>query len=125
MGYRNFIRKSKKGSFTVEAALIMPMILGVTVLFLYGAMYAHDRCVIEYACEVGAQKAVYEDDPGTMAVEKADSVLNEQLILSWDSNISVHEDENTVEVRIDAATTLFNRIFSHNAKAFKHFCPKY
>ena len=29
----------QKGSFTVEAALIMPVILGVIVLFIYAALF--------------------------------------------------------------------------------------
>ncbi|MBO4904703.1 MAG: pilus assembly protein [Lachnospiraceae bacterium] len=36
------------GSFTVEAALIMPLILGVIVLFIYICLHCYDRCVTEY-----------------------------------------------------------------------------
>ncbi len=104
-----------KGSFTIEAALIIPMILGVIVLFIYLSMYAHDRCVLEYAAVSGA-------DAGVPAGEQ---ILSKQLILDWDTNISAYTDEDIITVKIEAVTPLTGSAYVHEASAYKHFRPNY
>ena len=54
------IYEKVKGSFTVEAALIMPVILGVIVLSDYISMFAYDRCVIEYVCQSVCADAAFD-----------------------------------------------------------------
>lgn len=113
-----------KGSFTVEAALIMPMILGIIVLFVYIAMFAHDRCALEYICQGACAMAVYEPECET-AARNAASELSDRLILDWDTDIDVKEEEDLLILRIEARVPLFDRVFTHTAKAYKHFYPKY
>ena len=42
------LRVKFPGSYTVEMSLIMPLVLGVTVLVIYAAMYSHDLVVRDY-----------------------------------------------------------------------------
>ena len=115
-----------RGSFTVEAALIMPVILGVIVFFIYIGMFTLDRCSIEYICQSVSCAAVYETgDRITMAEEMAARELNRMLILDWDTDVEIREDETTLTVRIEAATSMFPGSFTHTGRSFKHFYPKY
>ena len=47
-------KKNFKGSYTIEAALIMPMILSVLVLLIYWAFYLHDRAILSSAAYTAA-----------------------------------------------------------------------
>lgn len=114
-----------KGSFTVEAALIMPMILGVIVLFIYIAMFAHDRCALEYICQSACAGAVYEPECSKAAHRTADLRLENALILEWDTEVEVTEEGDLLILTVKARVPLFDRVFTHTAKAYKHFYPKY
>lgn len=104
----------------------MPMILGVIVLFLYIAMFAHDRCAMEYVCQTAVAGAVYsEEDPVAAARDHIDENLSKRLTLKWDTDIRVYEDDEKVTAQIEAASVLFHRTFLHETAAYKHFCPKY
>ena len=116
----------ERGSFTVEAALIMPMILGVIVLFIYIGMFMFDRCTIKYICQKASCAAVCEGGDIEWASERyAESELSKRLILKWDTDISASADERYLTTTIEAKSTLFDRTFSHTARAGKHFFPKY
>ncbi len=114
-----------RGSFTVEAALIMPVILGVIVTFIYIAMLWHDRCVIEYTCLVSSARAVYEEDIEGSAVQISEQNLRSFLILDWDTVIDSDLSVDTVTTRIEATCPVINRTYIYSASAYRHFCPKY
>ena len=114
----------KQGSFTVEAALIMPVILGVIVLLIYIACFLFDRCTIEYAVRTACMMGVYEE--GRYSVEQhIDSVLSPKLILDWDTQAEIIEDDNRLTVTVSAVPKLYMKRFIHSAYALKHFCPNY
>ena len=115
----------KRGSFTVEAALIMPVILGVIVTVIYIAMFCHDRCVIEYSCRVSSAKAAYDTDPEQTAAVVSEQNLGRFLILDWDTGIDTDYDDETVTTRVEATCPVINRAFIHRATAYRHFRPKY
>ena len=118
--------KKEDGSFTVEAALIMPVILGIIVLFIYIVMLAHDRCTIAYICETACAKAVYEkEDPEGYAEDRIRSGLSDKLILDHDTRISVCSDKVALIAVVEADETVINGQYVYTAKAYKLFCPKY
>lgn len=39
--------KKERGSYTVEAAFIVPMVLGIVFMILYLILWHHDRCVLQ------------------------------------------------------------------------------
>ncbi len=116
----------KRGSFTVEAALIMPMILGVIVLFIYIAMFAHDRCVLEYACQTASARAAYDrSDPEEEAERIMELNTRSSLILNWDMDMHASADETVVTAYIEATPPVLNITYTHSASAYGYFCPKY
>ena len=115
-----------RGSFTIEAALIMPMILGIIVLFIYIAMFAHDRCAIEYVCETACAMSVYEKGQyESHAKDYAIKGLSDRLILKWDTDVRSYSDELNLYTEIEASSPVVNRLYIYKARANKHFCPKY
>ncbi|MCR5746753.1 MAG: pilus assembly protein [Lachnospiraceae bacterium] len=51
------MRKELKGSYTIEAALIFPMIMTVIVFIIYMSLYLHDRAVMSSCAYQAALKA--------------------------------------------------------------------
>ncbi|MBO4903662.1 MAG: pilus assembly protein [Lachnospiraceae bacterium] len=108
-----------KGSFTVEAALIMPVILGVIVLFLYLAMFLHDRCTMQYVCQEAALEAVYHEKyMDVYAGEIIDDELEKKLIIHWDHETYVSSDDESISVKISARPqiTLFSKVLTESAQ---------
>ena len=104
----------------------MPFILGIIVLFIYIAMFCHDRCAMEYVCQMAVQSAVWsQQDPETAARQYIDDNLPQRLIGSWDTDVSVFTDEDGITAQIEATSGLFGKVFYHSGRANKHFCPKY
>lgn len=48
------IKKKYKGSYTVEASFLLPMILTVIVLIIYMSFFLHDRAVLQSAAYTSA-----------------------------------------------------------------------
>lgn len=71
------IHVKASASFTVEAALIVPIILLVITSFLYLFMYCHDKAVLTYAAERACLMASYEKDFETMERIANDTVFEE------------------------------------------------
>ncbi|MCR5591681.1 MAG: hypothetical protein K6F73_09140 [Lachnospiraceae bacterium] len=127
MDHKKNVRSLKAdGSFTIEAALIMPIILGIIVLFIYIAMHSYDLCVIEYVCEktcIDAVREVFSDE--TEAEDRASSELESRLIGKWDADIRVHSDDMAVYTEIEARSLLFSGAWTYTSLAYKHFLPNY
>ena len=119
------MRNREKGSFTVEAALLMPMILGVTVLFIYISMFCFDRCTILYVSEFACLNALNESDPESYAKGNIDAELSKKLICRWDTDISVASDETGITASIRASSGVFGGVYEYIVRANKHFCPDY
>ncbi len=115
----------EKGSFTVEAALLMPMILGVTVLFIYISMFCFDRCTILYVSDLACLSALNEPDPETYAKASIDTELSKKLICRWDTDISVSSDETGITASIRANAAIFGGVYEYKVRANKHFRPDY
>jgi len=50
------LKRNMNGSFTVEAAMIFPLILVCLLVCLYGCLYFHDMVVLEGAAHAAAQR---------------------------------------------------------------------
>ncbi len=123
MGYR-LLKDKAGGSFTVEAALIIPFILGVIVLFLYAAMFGYDRCVTEYVCRMGCLMEALSERDAAEIEEAVQSDLSGRLILDWDTDVTVTVDDERITVEI-TAVSFFDRAYTYTAFAGRHFRPKY
>lgn len=74
-----------RGSFTIEAALLMPIILGTIVILIYTSFFLHDRAVIYEGAILLANKYTNEqnmsDDKIKQNLEKEiNQIINEQVI---------------------------------------------
>ncbi len=51
-----------KGSFTIEASIIIPIIIMITVMILYISFFLYNRCIISQKCYIIAFRgSMYED----------------------------------------------------------------
>ena len=114
-----------KGSFTVEAALIVPGILGIIVLFLYTAMFAYDECEAGYVCQTICAKAVYEEEEESLVEERLISSLSQKMMLDHDITVIVDSDESCITALVKIDRPLIGGTFEYTAKAYKLFCPNY
>ena len=114
-----------KGSLTVEAALIMPGILGIIVLFLYMAMFAYDECATGYVCQTVCAGAAYEDEEDSLIEDRIRSGLLQCMILDHDMTITVDSDKNRITAQVEITRPVIGGTFVYTARAYKLFCPNY
>lgn len=93
--------KMAKASFTVEAAMIMTVLLPVLAAFIYMVFYVHDMAVIQgAACEtaVMGSNLALEEDRESVLEEKVNAFVTGRLLgTKADSReLSVGRDQITV-----------------------------
>ena len=86
--------KRLRGSFTVEAAVIVPLTMFIVVTFIYMAFYLHDKVVMsctgaDYILENAA------DYSGSLTdiEENTEEMLESRLIIADSISVSVSEDD--------------------------------
>ena len=86
--------KRLRGSFTVEAAVIVPLTMFIVVTFIYMAFYLHDRVIM--SC-IGADYILENaaDYSGSLAdiEENTEEMLKSRLIIADKISVSVSEDD--------------------------------
>lgn len=92
----------RKGSYTIEAALIMPFIIGSIVFIIYGAYYTHDRAFIQKCAYIAALRGS-EEREGDAAVYRAAKECSAQLLQghllgSWTLTDAVQVNQDLVTV---------------------------
>lgn len=93
--------KDREGSFTVELALLMPLLIGLFLFVFFLAYYMHDRCMIEKACYAAALRGSQETEPDRMegeAREALDEVLPKRLLGSWELEEQIEVTKQEVRV---------------------------
>ncbi|MCR4617483.1 MAG: pilus assembly protein [Lachnospiraceae bacterium] len=78
-----------KGYFTLEAALIMPIVLGIVFLVIYMWFYAYDRCLMEQDMGTSLASGVYaqnvnEEQRVAGMLAKYSSIYKDQYF-GWES----------------------------------------
>lgn len=76
-----------KGSFTIEASFIIPIVIGVIVILLYLIFYVHDRC---YLAAQAYQEAIWQCGTETGYMEE---IQNQQL----SGLIGTHKNQKEVQ----------------------------
>lgn len=95
------VLKDRKGSFTVELALLMPLMIGVFLFIFFLAYDMHDRCMIEKACYVAALRGSQETETDRMegaAREALGEVLPKRLLGSWQLEEQIEVTKQEVRV---------------------------
>lgn len=62
-----------KGSYTVEAAFVIPIVLGVVFVLLYALFWVHDQCVLQANIQNGLIQ--YSDTERNCQLTRSGSAL--------------------------------------------------
>lgn len=107
------------GSFTVEAALVIPLILAVIVSFLHIAMFCHDKAALSYLGERACLVAVYEHDENQIC-SKAKHIFEEEaedeLMGRWNLETKVYINGDNLELTTFATSSFWKVTVNSKAK---------
>lgn len=97
------MRKRQKGSFTIEAAMLIPMILFLIATMITILFYWHDRTVLKglvyETAVIGAERAAATGELETYANE----LLEGKLLWFPTATVTVEKEENQVVVKAEAS----------------------
>ncbi len=92
----------KRGSYTIEAALIMPFIIGSIVFIIYSAYYTHDRAFMQKCAYIAALRGSEEREGDTAAYHTAKECSTQlpqgHLLGSWTLTDDVQTNPDLVTV---------------------------
>lgn len=119
--YRNdFAVKFKyqyvKGSYTIEASLIFPIVLFTVIFILYSAFYMHNRAVLQetaYEMAIYASNLDYRDteEMKRKMWEKYQNAIEGRLISMKEPEVSMEVKSKDITVRISAEMTTVPLVF--------------
>lgn len=94
-----------KGSVTIEATVVLPMILFVVVFLIYSCFYLHDDMVIQEATHeiaIYGTTLDYRDTKKMKALmkEKYENAINGRLLATKDVTYDMKFDEDKIKVTI-------------------------
>lgn len=105
MEWKRFVCKKAGAYLTVEAALILPMVLGVIILVIYLLFFQYDRCLMEQNVGKLALRGCtvqLKDKEEIVARIIAQSRQSDERFLAWKlGNIAVTIKGNRVYVERD------------------------
>ena len=91
-----------KGSYTVEAAFIFPLVMSVIVLIIYLSFFIHDRAVMDAASYQAAMRGSLVTSERSDFLKKAekagDDLLKEALLVTRISEKNIEMKNNTLTV---------------------------
>ena len=99
------MKKELKGSYTIEAALVFPFILGVMVFIIYMSFFLHDKAVMKCCAYQAALKGsmirTSSDDMKAEALKAADYNISGLLLATQDlkTEVCVSGKEVTVSYK--------------------------
>lgn len=94
------MNRSAKGSFTVEAALVIPMVLVVVGVLLHILFYYHDKTILNAATHATAAYGCSREVPDERKMESyfEERIKNRcMLFAKVDSDMEIERDQVTVQ----------------------------
>jgi Flp pilus assembly protein TadG len=118
------MERKYKGSFTIETALLMPVIALVFVVSVWGSFYYHDKNILSscaYEIAVVGSTKVREKEAVTEAMLNMElsERLNKKCILFTKVNTSVHIGTNEVIAEAEASRRNMRIAVRHTAAVTK------
>lgn len=108
------MKKILKGSYTVEATLIMPLVLGVIFLIMNLSFYMYDYSVIEQYTSRAAQKYLLDMEHSPKEIKSLilseDNKINSLLIAK---DVSVQAEVTQKEISVMCSATLNKPLAEH------------
>ncbi|MFA9376866.1 MAG: TadE family protein [Lachnotalea sp.] len=112
-----------KGSYTIEAALLMPIIVGTTVILIYMSFFLHDRAVVYEGAIFLANKYTNEQNVTNQEIKQklgleSEQVINERVICTKNINTQIVVTNKEISVTINGkfyfpnmyvVNTIFNK----------------
>lgn len=96
-------KRCQAAYFTVEAALILPMVMLFTVMMIFLAIYSYDRCVMEHSAYEAALRGTGSqfktaEEAESEACTAADKLVGEKLfaVQNFSYDVSVNAKSVTV-----------------------------
>jgi len=75
--------KGNEGSFTVEASLVMPIVLMVTIILMFFCMYIYQQSIIQQVASAAAERSAYSWDNSHKEVSKGAFPKGQYDSLYW------------------------------------------
>lgn len=108
MDKEKVIKRHYQGSFSVEAALIMPLTLGVIILSLYLGIFSHDKMVMEYSlikagsvCNEYIMDEKYERENLKNQLEEiVEESIESSLIGKWNREFAITDGDEFLVTEI-------------------------
>lgn len=112
------MRKYEKGSFTVEAAVLVPFLSIVVITFIYLAIYVYDKTLMVQDCNAVLRSLEMDETVGRDNPEKHPYIAIDDL------KVSVYKRGTTYTVNISGHWKLpvwssLNRIMTYSASVEK------
>lgn len=94
-----------KGSYTVEAACLMPLLLGVIVALIYLAFFLHDRAILTETVYMAALKGSFLEESDNARIEhlvkqECNYVMEQDLIVLKEEKVSVKVNKGSIFVQL-------------------------
>lgn len=101
----------KKGSCTVEASLLLPLLTGVIFMCIILSLYLHDRsvlsaCAAELAGKGAARKYETKEHLENWLAVQAEGLAEDKLLLLWLTAVSAEVTGSQVTVSYEGRTEL-------------------
>lgn len=95
--------RSEEAYFTVEAALVLPIVMLLTVMMIFLAIYSYDRCVMEHSAYEAALRGTNSHfrtarEAESAACAAAEKLVEGKLFAVHDFNYDVGVDAQSVTV---------------------------
>lgn len=106
--------------FTVEAALIMPMVLALYVLIIYASFFMYDRCVAEQDAYILCMREGTRKDEGTALAPDPQRILADEkrqqgtkyiALGNWSSRAYAEGSKSIYEAQGGCAPPVMRNIF--------------
>lgn len=99
------LKDNNKGMITIEACVIVPIIMAVTLLLIWLSLYFYNKTTLANAASVASVFAARSAEESNeqiskIALEKAEELLDGRLIAMDDVNTKVSVDYGLVTVNI-------------------------
>ncbi len=109
------MKKYCSGSYTVEASLLFPFILGVISLVIYISFFLHDRALLDAASYQAALRGSLVTNDSSDFLSKAekagDEIISGKLLATRDLVKDIEMEGNTLTVRYTGSIKLPSGIF--------------
>ena len=116
--------KRSEGSYTVEAAIIIPLLLAIIVALIQICFVLHDRVVIREALEWSVLQAIgeegiYPENEGAKDEEWFDvAEIEKRLLISEITDLEINKMRSGYEVLVDIETRRLVPVYLGSGEGF-------